>query len=68
MGKDLKGKELGVGITQQKTVYIMQALLISWAKGGLSVLKSYKNVESGLLQVRWRLYNSIKILIFIIKM
>ena len=39
MRKDLKGKELGVGITQQKTVYIMQALLISWAKGGLSVLK-----------------------------
>ena len=50
MGKDLKGKELGVDITQQKTVYIMQALLISWAKGGLSVLKSYKNVESGLMR------------------
>jgi hypothetical protein len=29
MGKDLKGKDLGVGITQQKTVYIMQVLLIS---------------------------------------
>lgn len=40
MGKDLKGKELGVGITQQKKVCIMQALLTSWEKGGLSVKKT----------------------------
>lgn len=50
MGKDIKDKELGVGITQQKNGLYNAGFVDKLGKGGLSVLKSCKNVESGLMR------------------
>ena len=44
MGKDLKGKELGIGITQRKDGYYVGRYTTFSGK----FLKSFKNAESGL--------------------
>ena len=48
MGKDLKGKELGVGITQQKNGLYNAGFVDKLGKRRVKRFKSYKNVESGL--------------------
>ena len=47
MGKDLKGKELGVGISQEKTDYILHVLSTGSAKDSISVLRNCRNADSG---------------------
>ena len=48
MGKDLKGKELGIGITQRKDGYYVGRYTTFSGKRKQKILKSFKNAESGL--------------------
>ena len=52
MGKDLKGKELGVGISQESTGLYSARFVDRFGKRKHKRFKSYKSVELG-LQMRF---------------